>query len=357
MFAATTPATDFTVESYVPNVTATELRSSPATYPQDILDRYLVLPYLVPDRVRKLAQQITQDQTNPYDKAKAIETFLRTNYPYDLKVPAPPEGREIADYFLFDLKKGYCDYYATTMVVMARAVGIPARFVSGYSPGSYDAPNAEYVIRELNAHSWAEVYFTGIGWVEFEPTGSIPEIVRSDTGVAPLPSNENESAASRLLNRFRLEKVTYTLLPVFVVIAIVLLYFMLIEKWWQLRLSPVNAIERIYRKFYRAGRPFAGIQTHAETSHEFANKLIDKLIELEERSSYKAIFARLKNNVSALTDLYNLALFTDNDIQKKDANTAWDAWKQLRWRLWFARIILYQANRITKTNRAWLQGE
>jgi transglutaminase-like putative cysteine protease len=114
----------------------------------------------------------------------------------------------VADYFLFDLKKGYCDYFATTMVVMARAAGIPARFVSGYSPGAYDAPNAQYVVRELNAHSWAEVYFTDIGWVEFEPTGSIPEIVRMEEEITT-PEQEPDSAASRLLTRFRQRKVCF----------------------------------------------------------------------------------------------------------------------------------------------------
>ena len=78
----------------------------------------------------------------------------------------------MADYFLFDLKTGYCDYYATSMIVMARAVGLPARLVIGYANGDYDPVKAEYVIREADAHSWVEVYFAGAGWVEFEPTAS-----------------------------------------------------------------------------------------------------------------------------------------------------------------------------------------
>src|SRR4030095_5471201 len=131
-------------------------------------------PNSVPDRVLVLAREITKGMKNPYDKAKAIESYLRANYPYDLEIPDPPKEQDVADYFLFDLKRGYCDYYATAMVVLARASGLPARFVSGYSSGSYDAMNAQYIIRDLNAHSWVEIYFPEIGWIEFEPTASQP---------------------------------------------------------------------------------------------------------------------------------------------------------------------------------------
>ncbi|MCI0609527.1 MAG: DUF3488 and transglutaminase-like domain-containing protein, partial [Anaerolineae bacterium] len=177
MFAAATNAVSYQAESYVPYVTEEQLRTSSTEYPEEIRERYLDLPRSVPERVHQLAQEIAASRTNPYDKAKAIEACLRT-YPYHLEVSAPPEDQDVADYFLFDLKKGYCDYYATAMVVLARSSGLPARFVSGYSSGSYDAPNAQYVVRELNAHSWAEIYFPEIGWVEFEPTGSQPEIER-----------------------------------------------------------------------------------------------------------------------------------------------------------------------------------
>jgi transglutaminase-like putative cysteine protease len=355
MFAATTKATAYKAESYVPDVTIAELRATPDKYPQDILDRYLVLPREVPARVRRLAESITKGKSNPYDKAKAIEVYLRANYPYDLQVPAPPPDQDVADYFLFELKKGYCDYYATAMVVLARAVGVPARFVSGYSPGAYDAPNAQYIVRELNAHSWAEVYFTGVGWVEFEPTGSIPEIVRAETKEPIIPQSKPDSAAARLLTRFRLEKLIYFILPVFIVLMLALIYFMLIERWWYLRMKPATAIEKIYRKFYRTGRPFAGTRTRSETSHEFAYKLIYKLAELAEGSRFKKLLDNIKTNTTTLTALYDSALFIDMQVDKQDSRTAWRTWTQLRWRLLFARTLLYQSNRLQKARRAQLQ--
>ena len=357
IFAATTNVNAYTAESYVPNVTLTNLRTASGAYPKDIHDRYLALPSSVPDRVLNLAQEITKGKTNSYDKAKAIETYLRADYPYDLNVSAPPPDHDVADYFLFDLKRGYCDYYATTMVVLARAAGVPARFVSGYSPGTYDALSAEYIVREANAHSWAEVYFTGIGWVEFEPTSSMSEIIRTEKGEIISPTQKNDSTAARLLDRFRLEKTAYILIPIFVVFAIVLFYFTALERWWYLRMAPASAIERIYQKFYSAGRPFTGPRTRAETSREFADKLIQKLNELDEHPRFKKLLANSITNTSTLTDLFDSVLFTDKHIQNRDARTAWQIWTQLRWRLFFTRTLLYQANRIAEANRARLQEE
>ena len=102
----------------------------------------------------------------------AIEAYLRT-ISYTLDVPAPPLDRDVADYFLFDLRRGYCDYFATAMVVLARSVGIPARLVTGYASGGYDVISAQFVVLEKDAHSWVEVYFPSYGWVEFEPTSGL----------------------------------------------------------------------------------------------------------------------------------------------------------------------------------------
>jgi hypothetical protein len=80
----------------------------------------------------------------------------------------------VVDYFLFDLQQGYCDYYATAMVVMARSLGIPARLAVGYATGEYDPELEAYQVTRANAHSWAEVYFPEYGWIRFEPTATLP---------------------------------------------------------------------------------------------------------------------------------------------------------------------------------------
>ena len=339
MFAALSSADSYRAESYIPLATLDELRLASTDYPEAIVERYLRLPPSVPERVHRLAAQITAGQTSAYDKAKAIEAYLHA-YPYDLEVPAPPEGMDVADYFLFELKKGYCDYYASAMVVLARSSGLPARFVSGYAPGEYDAPNAQYIVRELHAHSWAEIYFPEIGWVEFEPTASQPEIDRPASRAA-LPSNrDDDSMASQLLNRFRLEKAIYLLSPLAVMFILSLLYFTLIEYWWLMRLAPGAAIERVYRRLYRMGRPLAGEQTRAETAYEFMHKLIHEIDRVREGSRFSEFLLDAQQDIRSLTELHYNSLFSRMDTQRRDAKFAFNTWKHLRWRLLIAGVTV-----------------
>lgn len=336
MFLAASAATAYRAEAYVPLVTVEELRAASTEYPETIRERYLTLPTSVPDRVWQLASDLTKDKATAYDKAKAIEAYLRT-FPYDLEVPAPPAEQDVSDYFLFDLKRGYCDFYATAMVVLARASGLPARFVSGYASGSYDAANAEYVVRELHAHSWAEVYFPAIGWIEFEPTAAQPEIELppSKEEIVHAPTNET---ATRLLNRFRFEMLLYLLSPFAIVSLGLLLYFNWIEGWLYLRLAPEAAIEKIYRQLYRWGRPLAGERTKAETAYEFMSKLIDRTNTIGEYSRNAKYLSRAPEHIQHLTDVYQDTLFAAHTIDKNDARIALDIWKHLRMRLLFARL-------------------
>ena len=337
MFAAVSSADSYTAESYVPIISIKQLRSAATEYPEQIREHYLALPQSVPDRVHQLASEIVAAKPNPYDKAKAIENYLRT-YPYDLEVSAPPEGQDVADYFLFDLKRGYCDYYATAMVVLARSSGIPARFVSGYSPGSYDAPNPRYIVRELNAHSWVEIYFPEIGWVEFEPTASQPEIERLP-GDLPMPiSTDEESTASALLNRYRFKVTLLWASPIIALLFLFLGYFIFIERWLYMRLAPAVAIERIYQKLYGLGRPLAGKHTQAETAYEFTDRLIHKIEETKKRSRLAKLFTAAQHDVDRLTNIYYSSLFSRHQTERNDALAAFNTWKHLRLRLMIARI-------------------
>ncbi|HEX6034499.1 MAG TPA: transglutaminase domain-containing protein [Anaerolineales bacterium] len=335
LFAAASKARAYRAESYVPLVTVEEMRATSTDYPASIRERYLRLPKSVPERVHQLAREITQGKVTAYDKAKAIEAFLRS-YPYDLEVPIPPEEQDVADYFLFDLKKGYCDYYATAMVVLARSSGLPARFVSGYASGSYDAASAVYIVRELHAHSWAEVYFPEIGWIEFEPTAGQPEIERPPTKQEILNA-EPDPTASRLLNQFRLETLLYWLSPFGILLLGLLLYFTLIERWLYLRLAPAVAVERIYRRLYRVGRPLAGERAQAETAFEFMQKLVDKINTIRERSRFSTYLISVQQDVQFLTGMYQDTLFADHTMNKDDTRTALNTWKHLRVRLHLAR--------------------
>jgi transglutaminase-like putative cysteine protease len=181
------------VAAHVSDAAPERLRADRPTYPQWVAERYLQLPDTVPSRVTNLAAKITAAYDNPYDKAEAIEAVLRT-YDYNQGIAAPPPGADAVDYFLNDVKQGYCDYYASAMVVMLRSVGIPARFAVGYTPGKVVPQQAldesgltQYRVLENNAHAWPEVFFPSYGWVQFEPTASEPLLVRPvEQPAAPL---------------------------------------------------------------------------------------------------------------------------------------------------------------------------
>jgi len=174
----------YSVISAAPKVTERELREAGTDYGAEIRERYLQLPPLS-KKVRDLTQEITAGAETPYDKLVAIESYLRREYTYDLNVPQPAEGKDVVEYFLFEARRGYCDYYASAMVVLARAAGIPARLASGYATGDYDHEAQRYVVREYNAHSWPEAYFPGYGWIEFEPTVSQARL-RRPSGEEPV---------------------------------------------------------------------------------------------------------------------------------------------------------------------------
>ncbi|HSJ55482.1 MAG TPA: transglutaminase domain-containing protein, partial [Anaerolineae bacterium] len=154
------------------------LRRAGSSYPNWVVPRYLQLPDSLPERVRLLAAEITAGQETAYDKAKAIESYLR-KIPYNLEIEGPRMGQDGVAYFLFEEQQGYCDYYASAMVVMLRSMGVPARYVRGYIHP--DQVDGVYQILESDGHAWPEVFFPGYGWVEFEPTGGRPELERSAT--------------------------------------------------------------------------------------------------------------------------------------------------------------------------------
>lgn len=140
-------------------------------YPPRVAVLYLQLPRLDP-RIAPLARQITASAKSNYDRARAIEQYLHSNFGYTLELP----GRE-ADplaHFLFERKRGHCEYFASSMVIMLRTLGIPARVVNGFRGGEYNDVTNSYIVREKDAHSWAEAYFPEYGWVTFDPTPAGP---------------------------------------------------------------------------------------------------------------------------------------------------------------------------------------
>ncbi|MCS6773418.1 MAG: DUF3488 and transglutaminase-like domain-containing protein, partial [Thermoflexales bacterium] len=186
------PGTRYRALGSVSTASQAELRAALGTYPEWVRQRYLQLPSVVPDRVRDLAENITQDAPTAFDKAVAIERWLRRNIEYDDQASAPPLGVEASEYVLFETRRAYCDYYATAMVVMLRTLGIPSRIAVGYSQGRLTVPaddngRALYHVRVDDAHAWVEVFFPDYGWVEFEPTANQPSLERPEAQPTPTP--------------------------------------------------------------------------------------------------------------------------------------------------------------------------
>jgi protein-glutamine gamma-glutamyltransferase len=145
-----------------------ELRMAGREYPTAIGTSYLHFPELDP-RVPQLAAQITGSEKNNYDKAAAIEHYLRTRFGYTLELPQTSPKDPIAN-FLFERKQGHCEYFASSMAVMLRTLGIPSRVVTGFRSDEFNDLTGSYVVRAKDAHAWVEAYFPGYGWQTFDPT-------------------------------------------------------------------------------------------------------------------------------------------------------------------------------------------
>jgi transglutaminase-like putative cysteine protease len=197
--------------------TIAQLREAGTEYPEWVEEAYLQGGEALTNRTKRLAEQITAGLETPYDKAAAITDYLRKNITYVETIDeTPPAGQDLIDWFLFDIEKGFCNYYSTAEIMMLRYLGIPARWAAGYAQGELlsvsdeaaqqtaEAQQSEYLVRQRDAHAWPEVYFPGLGWVEFEPTAIQPEITRP-VGVAGSNASSDPSQNDSLEEQQRRE--------------------------------------------------------------------------------------------------------------------------------------------------------
>lgn len=164
----------------------------PTYYDPSIVNTYLQVPPNLDPRISRLAQDIVAraHATTMYDKAMALQNYLQANYTYDANVNLPP-GQEGVSWFLFRSgNRGFCNYFASAMTIMARQLGIPARVIDGYTNGQFDPKHSDRVIRGIDAHLWTQIYFAGYGWINFEPSHGFSPFVR------PQPGTFNETNPS-----------------------------------------------------------------------------------------------------------------------------------------------------------------
>jgi transglutaminase-like putative cysteine protease len=170
----------YTVTSRSSLPTEAHLRAATGPVPEDVLQQYAARP-IATTRVRALAEKITAGQGTTYDKIRAIEAWLSSHTEYSLDAPLSPKDRDVVDHFLFESRVGWCEQVSSSLAVLARSVGIPARLATGFVPGERDGLSGRFVVRERDAHAWTEIYFPGVGWQGFDPTAAVPLAGEADT--------------------------------------------------------------------------------------------------------------------------------------------------------------------------------
>lgn len=253
----------YTVTSRSTETTEALLRTADDTpVPQPILDQYAEAPATT-DRVKALARSITGGEVTTIGKVRAIEAWLGARTEYSLDAPLSPRGVDIVDHFVFTSRVGWCEQIASSLVVLARAAGIPARLTTGFVPGERDALTGRFVVRERNAHAWAEVYFAGIGWQGFDPTAQVPL------------AGEAESGGS-LLDRARQNAVPLVILTMLALLAVVV-FPVVAARMHGRRTERASWSARTLRRLERLGRKAGRPRAPAETPREYAQALAVRL--------------------------------------------------------------------------------
>lgn len=354
-FGATVRGKAYRADSVVPVVSEQGLRQDGGGYPAWVRQRYLALPDDVPARVLALARDLTATAATSFDRARAIEDYLRV-FPYTLDVSTPPSDRDVVDYFLFDLKKGYCDYYASAMVVLARAAGLPARLAVGYATGSYDMTEGHYVVTEADAHAWPEIYFPNYGWVRFEPTASRRPLDLA--GPAESDWAEPEDALRPAPGRW--PDLTWTAWQILsagvALIGLIATIWQGVD-WWRLRRQePTAALASLYRRLRRFGRRLDVPMASGDTPREFGAALAGRVKDWSSSGSRRAseptepscgplqgsvagLMAAGVAEVVWLTDLYGRARYSPRSPGAAERGQALRVWARLKWRLRLARLL------------------
>ncbi len=352
LFGIQTENAGYTVQSLLAVASEDTLRAAGQDYPTWVAQRYLALPGEVPNRVRQLAIQLTATQPTPYDRAHAIEQYLRNTYPYTIDVPYPPTDQDLVDYFLFDLRKGYCDYYASAMVVLARAAGLPARLAVGYATGTYNLSSERFIVTQEEAHSWVEIYFPGIGWVPFEPTAGRPGINRSaqsvqqPTPTATLRTTPPTSGPSST-HGGNIGYIALGLIPLAV------LLWAAYDEIFLRQLRPQAVAAEIYRRIRRYGRLLYIPEQDGQTPYEYAAELTAMLENTApaRRSMAAGIAAQMQEIIGRVVRLGYRPSEAGEVLKRQIIHQ----WRTLRWQLRLRWLIMawdvFQGMMTTKPGR------
>lgn len=359
----------YSVDVMRSDATSDALRAAGDQYPAQVTERYLQLPDTVTDRTRELAVEITANAETPYDKAKAIEQYLRETITYSEDIGFPPSNVDVVDYVLFQSQEGYCEYYASAFVVLARSLDIPTRMVTGLFP-SDEQTNGGILYRELNAHAWPQVYFPGYGWIGFEPTAAREEISREPVQSS---TNDDPGVGSRGLGEGRTggalggpneqfleenlnlpsqgtgvvieteDELSLTDLLIRIVPLMIILLILVAIYFWRRGMRGLSPANQMYTKLAR-GASWGGVDPQeAMTPHEYATHLSKRI-------------SGSRQPVTYLTDLYVRENYSQHETTQSEVLRARQAWIRLRGillRHGLARLFFWRDHRREDDSDEW----
>ena len=333
----------YAMVSYVSIVTDDELRTADTEYGSFMEDHYLQLPSSLPQRVRDLAQDVAGDAETPLDKALAVQEYLRgPDFTYSREIDRPPRGSDGVDHFLFETKEGYSDYFASSMAVMLRAVGVPARLAAGYGPGEREDGSEIRTVRDTDSHGWVQVYFPSYGWIDFEPTPAFPvhsRVPGAEEGVA-LEEEESEPELSGEGSDqpvFDIEEdfldeegvLTGPLFPtntqdwtgLFVRVAVTLgvlgVVALLVAGIWNMGLANLTPVEQAYAKMSRFSR-LAGLRRRPhDTPMEYADGIASEL-------------PAIADPVQRIGWAVAATRYSSREASEEESSRVDEAWKEIR---------------------------
>jgi hypothetical protein len=341
----------YSMVSFVSTATDDDLRGASTNYNRFITDHYLQLPPTLPQRVRDLAAKLTENADDPLDKALAIQDYLRAEgeFVYSQQIEAPPHDVDGVDYFLFETKTGYSDYFASSMTVLLRAVGVPARMAAGYAPGEFVQEQDRRVVRDSDSHGWVQVFFPEYGWIDFEPTPNWPSHERrflSGPGSDQTPdriTGEFESGDAGFLDPFMEEdffeggivpgsftdrqSFDYVGLAIRagIVLGAVALVWLVLYTAWNTGLVTASPVEKAYTKMSRLGS-LAGIRRRSYyTPIEYAKLL-------------GAAIPTISSNARNIAQAYARDRYAGQGLSDVEQEQMDVAWKRIRGDL-FARAL------------------
>lgn len=322
------------------------LRGAEGADPDWIAARYLQVPDSLPESVKLKAAEVTSGATGRYDSAAAIEAYLRT-FPYSESINTPPPGRDRVEWFLFDEQRGYCDYYSSSFVMLARSVGIPARVAAGYATGERVGTEARtYRQKAYDAHTWPEVFFPDYGWVEFEPTANKETVARASTAAEAaeqMAGGEPDSYGPDDLNPEKRplnppamddpaagspDAAASTAagaesgfqLPIWPILGLLAAMGAVVGLGWLVWERPLRGLtvaEGVFARLVRVTRWLGLAPRAADTPHEYGRRIAGAIPERRE-------------DISTIVDAYVRERFGRRDIDEAEAARLGGAWRRLR---------------------------